>query len=238
MKAFLLAGGLGQRLLPLTEHIPKCLAPIDGVPLLEIWLGLCERHAVTHVLINVGRHYDLVESYVASNRRKVDVRLVREAAPIGTAGTILANRSFVAHDDSFFILYADNLTDVALDRLAAFHAAHDAPLTMGLLRTARPEAAGIVTVRSDGLITAFTEKPSSPAGNLANAGVYVARQSLFSAIPIDRPVVDFGHDVLPALVGRMYGVLIDEFLIDIGDPDALALGSRQWAERKTPSRLA
>ena len=70
MKAFLLAGGLGERLRPLTDRIPKCLAPINGVPLLAIWLTLCERHAVGEVLINVSRHADLVEQFLGHVERR------------------------------------------------------------------------------------------------------------------------------------------------------------------------
>jgi len=56
MKAFLLAGGLGERLRPLTDRVPKCLVPINGVPLLAIWIDLCNRSGIDSVLINVSRH--------------------------------------------------------------------------------------------------------------------------------------------------------------------------------------
>jgi mannose-1-phosphate guanylyltransferase len=232
MKAFLLAGGLGERLRPLTDTLPKCLAPIDGVPLLGIWLGLCARHSIEKVLINVSRHADLVERFLEQGDWGVAVDLVREAHPIGNAGTVLANRDFVDRDESFYIFYADNLTDVALDRLAAFHRTHAAPLTMGLFHTLMPQSSGIVQMRKDGLITRFDEKPRSPAGDLANAGIYVARQCLFDAIPQGRSIVDFARDVFPRLVNQMYGCVIEEYLMDIGSPVALALGSRQWAQRR------
>jgi mannose-1-phosphate guanylyltransferase len=236
LKAFLLAGGLGERLRPLTDSIPKCLVPINGVPLLEIWLRLCERYSIGEVQINVSRHADLVERFLQEGAWNVDIRLIREANPIGNAGTVLAQRDFVAREESFFILYSDNLTDVALDRLAALHATHDEPLTMGLFRTPTPSAAGLVQLRSDGLVVGFEEKPAQPAGNLANAGVYVARQSLFDEIPPRGPIIDFGRDVLPRLVNRMYARLIDEFLLDIGSPEALAAASRLWAERHELNR--
>lgn len=231
MKAFLLAGGLGERLRPLTDRIPKCLAPINGVPLLATWLDLCERHAISEALINVSRHADLVEKFLAEATWNVDIRLVREAEPLGNAGTVLAQKDFIGTDESFFIMYTDNLTDVSLDKLAACHRRHTAPLTMGLFRTPAPEASGIVQMDNDGRIVAFAEKPAVPIGNLANAGIYVARQSLFDAIPSDRPIVDFGRDVFPRLIGQMYGCLIEEFLMDIGNPAALSEASRLWAAR-------
>ncbi len=231
MKAFLLAGGLGERLRPITDRIPKCLAPVNGVPLLAIWLDLCQRSAVTEVLINVSRHADLVEQFLAEAIWNVDIQLVKEHEPVGNAGTVLAQRDFIGADESFFIMYTDNLTDVSLDKLLASHQRHAAPLTMGLFRTPAPEASGIVQMDGDGRIVAFTEKPAVPVGNLANAGIYVARQALFDAIPTGQPIVDFGRDVFPRLVGQMHGCLIEEFLMDIGNPAALSEASRLWAAR-------
>ena len=232
MNAFLLAGGLGERLRPLTDRIPKCLVPIRGEPILAIWLDLCKRHGVGKVLINVSRYADLVQDFIEQGRWNLDIRLVREARPRGNAGTVLANRDFVVGEQRFFIAYTDNLTDVSLTRLKEAHDSRRAPLTMGLFRTPAPEASGIVQMQEDGLITAFDEKPASPVGNLANAGVYVAGQTLFDAIPEGSGVVDFGRDVFPRLIHRMYGCVIDEFLMDIGTPAALALASRLWAERQ------
>jgi mannose-1-phosphate guanylyltransferase len=231
--AFLLAGGLGQRLRPLSDRIPKCLAPIGDRPLLDIWLDLCARHGIRRVLLNVSRHVEHVEAYLRGRRGdSLEVRLVREDEPRGNAGTVRANQSFVSEEESFYILYSDNLTDASLTRLAAFHRGHDAPVTMGLFHTPAPRASGIVSLREDGLITGFEEKPNSPRGDLANAGIYVARQALFDAIPPRPGVIDFGRDVFPGLIGRMYGQVIDEYVMDIGSPAALTLASTQWAERE------
>jgi mannose-1-phosphate guanylyltransferase len=204
------------------------LAPIAGEALLAIWLRHCRRYGIREVLLNVSQHVGLVEEFLAGGDWGVEVTLVREDEPIGTAGTVLAHREFVANTESFFILYADNLTDIALDRLAAHHAGHGKPLTMALFHAPVPSAAGIVTTRGDGLITAFEEKPLAPIGDLANAGMYVARQSLFDYIPSRAGVVDFGIDVLPRLVGLAYGCATEDLVIDIGTPAALAVASERW----------
>ncbi len=61
MKAFLLTAGLGTRLRPLTYEMPKCLLPICGQPLLEIWLELLGLYGVSEVLVNTHWHYEKVE---------------------------------------------------------------------------------------------------------------------------------------------------------------------------------
>lgn len=238
MKAFLLAGGLGTRLMPLTRTTPKCMVPIGGEPLLSIWLDHLAREGVSDVLVNVSQHVERVEQLLGSRSWGVRVHLVAEEAPRGNAGTVAANRRFVSDEDSFYVLYSDNLTDAPLAPLAALHARHSAPLTMGLFRAPVPTSAGIVNVSDTGLVTAFQEKPERPVSDLANAGIYVGRQSLFDAIPTGPPVVDFGHDVLPALVGRMHACALGGFLMDVGTPAALREATALWPHRHaTGARL-
>ena len=231
MKAFLLAGGLGTRLMPLTRALPKCMVPIGGEPLLAIWLAHLAREGVRDVLVNVSQHVEQVEQFLESRRWDLTVQVEREHQPRGNAGTVSARRDFVAGEESFYVLYADNLTDVSLAPLAALHRRHPAPITIGLFRAAVPKSAGIVQLTETGLVCAFEEKPEQPVGNLANAGIYLARQSIFDCIPSGPTVVDFGHDVLPQLVGCMHACVLDGFFMDVGTPETLMQATNGWQQR-------
>ncbi len=87
---------------------------------------------------------------------------------------------------------------------------------MGLFRTNRPDQCGIATLNDSDVITDFTEKPANPTSDLANAGIYVAGPKLLEYLPEKTPA-DFGFDVLPHLVGKMKGYIIEEYILDIGD---------------------
>ncbi|HEX3091009.1 MAG TPA: sugar phosphate nucleotidyltransferase, partial [Candidatus Angelobacter sp.] len=63
MKALILAAGSGTRLRPLTDSAPKCLLPIQGVPLLEIWLTNCKAAGITDVLVNAHAHSEAVRRF-------------------------------------------------------------------------------------------------------------------------------------------------------------------------------
>jgi mannose-1-phosphate guanylyltransferase len=229
MKAFLLAGGKGERLRPLTECMPKCLVPIRGTPLLGIWLDALARQGVADVLINVSRFPDQVERFVESRHGAAPrVRVVPETEPLGSAGTVAAHRAFVDGEESFWIVYSDNLTNADLAPMLAFHRAHDDVLTMALFRTPEPQSSGVVALEPDGRISGFQEKPERPVGDLANAGIYLARQALFEAIPPGLAITDFGHDVLPGLAGRMRGYAIEGYIADIGTPARLARAEAEW----------
>lgn len=230
MKAFLLAGGRGERLRPLTLHVPKCLAPIEATPLLGIWLDLLGRQGVSEVLLNVSHHAEQVRAFLGARADRVPlVHLVVEPEPLGNAGTVAANREFVEREPQFWIFYADNLTDMRLQPMLEAHAQHQGVLTMGLFRAPDPKAAGIVELADDGRVVGFAEKPAHPLGTLANAGVYLAREPLLDLLPARPGVVDFGHDVFPRLAGLMYGHVIEAFLMDIGTPAALRKASAAWA---------
>ena len=232
MKAFLLAGGRGERLLPLTLTCPKCLVPINGVPLLGFWLDRCAQEGIDDVLLNVSHHAGRVREFLAIRSGPPRVELVVEAQPRGTSGTVSANRRFVQGEESFWVIYADNLTDLSLRDMLAAHRRHTGVLTMALFRAPDPSAAGIVETAPDGRIVSFEEKPTQPRGDLASAGIYLARTDLLGHLPqATSRVVDFGFDVLPRLVGKMYGHVIDGFFADIGTPTALVRASAAWANR-------
>lgn len=230
MKAILLAAGLGTRLRPLTDTVPKCLVPIAGRPLLAYWLDLLERHGVGEVLVNLHFLPEPVERFVAAYRGPIHIRTVMEPVLLGSAGTIDANREHFEREDQFLILYADNLTNVDLGELVRFNAENPAPLTVGLFHAEDPAACGIVQLDDAGTIVEFAEKPAHPVGDLASAGVFVARPGLFEFIRPDRRPYDLGGHVMPHLVGRMNGELVRGYLRDVGTFEALARAEREWAE--------
>ena len=232
MKAYLLAGGRGERLRPLTLTTPKCLVPVDGTPLLGIWLDLLDRQGITGVLLNVSHHDEQVRAFLATRTGGPSVTLVVESEPVGSARTVLEHRHFVHDVESFWIFYADNLTDMQLAPMTATHRRHDGVLTVGLFHAPDPRAAGIVELDPSGRVVGFEEKPDHPKGDLANAGVYLARQTVFEHIPATSEVVDFGHHVLPGLIGRMAGHVIDGLLVDIGTPSALQRANSIWRQRQ------
>ena len=237
MKAFLLAAGRGTRLRPYTDTIPKCLISIQGKPLLGIWLDHLRLQGVREVLINTHHHAHQVEAFIRSypHRRDIHIVLSNEPELLGSAGTIRHCRDFVDSEDDFMILYADNLTKVNLKRFEKFHRncrEKNGILTMGLFHAPNPNACGIAELGSDQKILGFIEKPENPKSNLANAGIYMASREIFACFPEVPPkpgsVLDFGHDVLPLLAGRMYGYPIIEYLRDIGTIESYRQALTEW----------
>ncbi len=222
MRAILLAGGLGTRLRPLTNTIPKCMVQIKGQPLLGVWLERLTKAGIGPFLVNTHYLADQVKSFIETSPYHKQVSLVHELELRGTAGTLLENLDFFQGRDGMLI-HADNY---CLADLFAFERAHrqrppECIMTMMTFRTDSPSTCGIVELNAQGVVVGFHEKFANPPGNLANGAVYILSaeflewmgQELFA-------VKDFSVEVLSRLMGRIYTYETKEVFIDIGTIEA------------------
>lgn len=235
MKAFLLAAGVGSRLRPITDTTPKCMVPIAGKPMLDIWLETFEKAGVNEVLVNthylpdvVTRH--LAERSAAANSVSLMVRECFEPELLGSAGTLVANRDWVEGEEFFLACNADNLTDFDLGSLISEHSRGGTAATLAVFRVPDPTACGVIETDSDGMIIGFEEKPSHPVSDLANAGIYAFSPSVLDEIKGELPK-DIGYDLLPQLVGRTRAVLVDGYFRDIGTPAAYERAQEEWVSQ-------
>jgi mannose-1-phosphate guanylyltransferase len=221
VKAVLLVAGLGTRLRPLTDLTPKCLLPINGVPLLSIWLEKLSQAGVTEVLVNTHWLSEQVTEYVAEHKPVgLRVELFYEPQLLGSGGTILHNRHFFG-DSPFFIIYGDNLSDIDLKDFYQAHQQHRPVITLGTFSAEFPQKCGIAEVDEQGIVQSFVEKPKHPLSNCAAAGIYVAEPAIFDYFSpmVEGQPLDLGFDVIPKLVGKMRNYSINQ-LIDIGTPES------------------
>jgi len=235
MRVMLLAAGLGTRLRPLTDTVPKCLVPVAGRPLLEYWLESLA--GAERIVINTHHLAERVEAFVAGlpEPRRRAITLVHEPVLLGTGGTLLANRHWF-EGGSFLVAHADNLSRFDL---AAFRECHrrrppGVAITMMTFRTDQPRRCGIVEETAEGIVTAFHEKVANPPGNHANGAVYWFEPEVLEAIAaLGRPVVDLSTEVIPGFLGRIQTFANHDYHRDIGTPDSLAQAERDFAPATT-----
>ena len=146
MKAFLLAAGVGSRLRPITDTMPKCMVAIDGRPLIDIWLDAFDAAGVDEVLVNLHHLPDVVRRHLAARTGPPVVRTVFEPELLGSAGTLAANRDWIGDDEMFLACNADNLTDFDLRSLIDAHRQHGAVATLTVFHSDNPSAGGVVEV--------------------------------------------------------------------------------------------
>jgi len=227
LKAFLLAAGHGTRLRPLTDKTPKCLLPIRGVPLLQIWLETCQRFGVDEVLINTHAQTELVQDFLLTQNNGMKVHVIEERELLGSAGTLLKNREWVEGEACFWVFYADVLNQADFAAMLRTHEERRPAATLGVYRVPDPARCGIVDVAKDGTVLQFVEKPSHPRGNLAFSGLLIGTPRLLDAIPCKQQA-DIGFDVLPRLVGNMIAYPISDYLLDIGTMQNYEQAQATW----------
>ena len=230
MKAFLLAAGIGSRLRPITDSVPKCMVVIDDRPLLDIWLDAFDRAGIDEVLVNLHHLPDVVRRHLAERTGPPVVRTFFEPELLGSAGTLAANRQWVDGEEFFLVCYADNLTDFDLRSLIDIHRTSGETATLAVFHSERPSAGGVVEVDDAGRVVGFAEKPSQPVSDLTNAGMYAFDPSVLEEIG-GTPPLDIGYHLLPRLVGRSHAVLVEGYFRDIGTIESYRRAREEWPAR-------
>jgi NDP-sugar pyrophosphorylase family protein len=212
-KAVILAGGLGMRLRPLTNIIPKPLLPIGESTVLEIQILALKKHGVQEVFIAANYMSDYLDSVVGDGKKYgIKATVSQETEPLGTCGplTLLQDRL----DEPFFMVNGDILTNLNFTKLGAFALEKRAALTVVTKEIAIPFRFGRVLVNGD-YITGIEEKPNFLHEILA--GIYVLTPAVFEYIPRGKY---YGIDLLiKDMLARKTPVakyLTKDYWIDIG----------------------
>lgn len=237
MKAILLAAGLGTRLRPLTDALPKCLVPINGLPLLGIWLDCLDTAGVGPFLVNTHYLSDEVRRFVSASPYAAKTTLAHEPTLLGTGGTVLANRDFFGREP-VLVAHADNLAICAWNEFVEGHRRRTpgTVLTMMTFDTDVPQSCGIVEVDAQGVVTAFHEKVKHPPGTLANGAVYILEPEVIDVMAsIGGPSLDLSTQVIPRFIGRMQTWHNAGIHRDIGTPDSWRRAQDEMAT-KWPQR--
>lgn len=230
MKAFLLAGGLGTRLRPLTDKVPKCLAPVLDKPLLDYWIEqLIEQACCDSILINTHYLNEQVESHVQRSPYRDYITLTHETRLLGTLGSVKANADFF-EDDNFILAHADNLCVTDWSEFINYfnNRPSKCDLTMMLFHTNTPESCGMVKIDGDNVLNSYKEKPASGwNGTLANAAVFImSPEALLSIVQTPEYFVDLCGEFIPQQIRKINTYINRHILIDIGTPEKLALANK------------
>jgi mannose-1-phosphate guanylyltransferase len=212
MIAVVLVGGLGTRLRPLTNSVPKAMLPIANRPFLERQIDHLTQHGIDRVILACGYQPDLIRKHFGDR-----LEYVVEDEPLGTGGAIAHAANGIT--EPFVACNGDVLTDLDLTALVAQHRAHAARATLALHTVDDPSRYGVVVSEPDGEVTAFVEKPQgvAPAATI-NAGTYVLDPGVLAAVPGGREV-SIEREVFPRLVGDgLFAFAHDCRWIDIGTP--------------------
>jgi NDP-sugar pyrophosphorylase family protein len=220
--AVLLVGGLGTRLQPLLPLTPKPLAPVGGVPFLELLVLQLHSQGIRRLVMCTGHRAEQIEERFGDGRKwRVSIEYSREFQPLGTAGALKLAKNFLREASDFLVLNGDSFLEFDFSEFLGVHRKHDAIATIAVHKVPDASRYGTVQVDENDRVTAFCEKNNSGAPGLINGGVYLFSQKVLEYLP-DEPS-SLEKDVFPRLLEHgMYAAEQEGMFIDIGTPEDYA----------------
>ncbi len=211
-EAIILAGGLGTRLQSVIYDIPKCLAPVNGVPFLDYVLRYAHKQGIVRFVLSVGHLREKIYAFIESQDYPFEIDYCVEEEPLGTGGGIkkslthcLTPHVLVLNGDTMFHY---DLTKVILSDCNIFlKPMHDF------------DRYGSVLIDDQNRIISFQEKQAVAYG-LINTGAYVIERGHIDDLPLNDKF-SFEKDYLESYLGELIftGIVIDAYFIDIGIPE-------------------
>ena len=218
MKAIVLAGGLGTRLVPVTGNVPKPMAAIGSRPFLEYVLDYLISQGIEEAILAVSYEWKQIQAHFGTTYHELLLRYSVEDQPLGTGGAIRQALEFCS-DDMVAVLNGDTLFQVNLEKMAELHERHNGLLTMALKYADDCGRFGRVKISADDVVTGFLEK-SGGGPAWINGGVYMVMRRLFELFPMPEKF-SFELDMVEANVDRIRPLAYrsGEYFIDMGVPE-------------------
>ncbi len=216
MKAVVLAGGKGTRLLPYTRIFPKPLIPIGDMPILEVLIRQMRRAGVSDVVLAVGHLSELMRAFFQDGSQfGVNISYSYEECPLGTAGPLALIDGL---DQTFLVTNGDVLTTLPIAGLIAAHQASGAAATIAMHARKVKIDLGVIRLNGGLEVKDYIEKPTYDY--LVSMGLYVFEPRVLDYIPKSQ-YLDFPDliKILLAAREKVIGYPFDGYWQDLGRPD-------------------
>jgi len=215
-KAVILSGGLGTRLKPFTNAIPKPLLPIGEKAILEIQIERLAKFGFSEIILATNYKADYIENFFGDGTRYgVKLTISKEDKPLGTAGPLKLLESTIS--EPFLVMNGDVLSLVDISAMFDFAMKQDSLLTVGIKQIIMAYAFGNIFFDGD-LVTGIEEKPDMQT--YALAGIYVMKPGILRFIPPDEY---YGMDkLIHFMLENNHPVTkyeISEYWLDVGRMD-------------------
>ena len=227
-KAVILAGGKGTRLYPVTLETPKPLLLVNKKPIINHLVDLFYSQGIKDIAILIDKNFK--EDFVWWRKRyypKNNILFIEERKPLGTFGGLWFLKKWIAKS-LFFLVNADNLMDIKLDKMADFHKNVKLIGTIALVKIKDPREYGAVIFKSN-LITKFVEKPKKLSSKYINSGWYLFSPEIFD-YHLGPKFLMIEKDIFPKLARekKLAGFKFNGKWMDTGNWERYAKAIKEW----------
>ena len=216
MKAVVLAGGKGTRLVPYTNILPKPLMPIGDMPILEVLLKQMKHSGITDVTLTVGHLSELLKAFFQDGHQwGLNIDYSYEDKPLGTAGPLALVKGL---DKTFLVTNGDVLTTLDLNDLLALHQKEGNLATIAVHERKVHIDLGVVQSNADHTITGYIEKPTYDY--TVSMGIYIFEPCVLDYIPVGE-YLDFPDLTLKLIAAgqKVAAYPFDGYWMDLGRAD-------------------
>lgn len=218
--AVVMAGGLGTRLRPLTDAVPKPMLKVAGRPILERIVLHLVSYGIRRVFLSVNYKAEVIEQHFGDGSRfGCRIEYLREEKPMGTAGALSLLPEKPSHP--LIVMNGDLVTQANLGAMLDAHGGYQA-ITMGVRQYVHRIPYGCVTTDGDGLVSLLREKPDLSV--LVNAGIYILDPCVVESMRLEQDHGRLDQEVFMTEVVERWKTGIFEIAdewTDIGRPDEL-----------------
>lgn len=221
MQAVIIAAGIGKRLRPLTNDLPKPMVRVNGKPILEYTLSILPK-VIDEVIMVVGYQKEKIIEYFGGSFNGLPIKYIEQTILMGTAHALDVAKPEI-RDEDFLFMHGDDLYHQDdLEALVKF----ESPVIL-VKETSHPEKFGVCLVDRNGYLTDILEKPLDSPSNLVNIGVYLLNKGIFNIPKIQSPNGEF---YLSEQIGKWaeeckIKVVKAKFWYPIGYPEDLEVAS-------------
>lgn len=223
----LMVGGLGTRLRPLTNDLPKPMLPIGGKPILENIIMHFKSFGFVNFILSVNYKKEIIKNYFQDGKSLgVTITYIEETERLGTAGALSLIKEEI--NEPFFVMNGDLLTNTNYEQLLDFHLVNQATATMCVREYEYQVPYGVIEV-DEHKLTSIVEKPVQK--HFVNAGIYVLEPDTLTYIPknqyYDMPEL---FNYLIQQQKEVAAFPIREYWMDIGQLEDYEMANRNYRE--------
>ena len=225
----ILAGGLGTRLRASVKDVPKPMAPINNVPFLRILLDFWIDSGISNIIISIGYMGEVISSYFGPTYRNISITYVSENKPLGTGGAIknIIDRLNLSKD--VYIVNGDTFFEIDIHKLSRSHIKNKSKLSIALFKYSGSDFQRYkrIFIDNNDKILEYNEDSSF----YANGGIYILNPGIFKSYQNETSFFSFEENFIPyihSLKLLIYGVVFDNYFIDIGVPEDFEAAKRYF----------
>lgn len=225
-QAAILCGGLGERLRPITDSIPKPMVLVNGRPFLEYLLMQLREHGIEEVILMTGYLGEQIQNYFKDGR-SLGLSIHYSHGPVewDTGRRLYEAKSLL--DDYFMLLYSDNFVQFNLKKLVKFHFKQENLISF----IVQSKPSGNIRLAGDGLVQTYDKKRSAKALDFVELGYMLVHKEIFKYY--DDVNVSFS-DIITKVVEKklVSGFVVEDAYHSISDPERLKLMEEYLKEKK------